>query len=176
MIFCELALRGAFMIQPERLEDERGFFARSYCAREFELHGLNPRVVQCNFSLSRKRGTLRGIHCQGPAGEEAKLVRCTAGALYDVIVDLRPQSPTYLKHEGLRLDAAGYLMIFVPQGFGHGFITLEDDTEVHYQMSEFYDPGKARGIRWDDPAFGIPWPMEPRVISDRDRSYPDFAG
>lgn len=174
MIFNELPLKGVFLIEMEKLQDDRGFFARSYCAREFEQHGLNPRVVQCNVSFSKKRGTLRGLHYQGPRGEEAKLVRCTAGALYDVVVDLRKDSRTYLGHEGFRLDSQDRLLLFVPEGFAHGFITLKDNTEVSYQMSEFYDPSEARGIRWNDPAFEIQWPLEPSVISERDRSYHDF--
>ena len=137
VIFNELPLKGVFLIEMEKLQDDRGFFARSYCAREFEQHGLNPRVVQCNVSFSKKRGTLRGLHYQGPRGEEAKLVRCTAGALYDVVVDLRKDSRTYLGHEGFRLDSQDRLLLFVPEGFAHGFITLKDNTEVSYQMSEF---------------------------------------
>jgi dTDP-4-dehydrorhamnose 3,5-epimerase len=175
MIFNELGLKGIFLIELDTRQDDRGFFARSYCYREFEEHGLNPRVVQCNISYSKKRGTLRGIHYQGESGDEAKLVRCTAGAVHDVVVDIRMESPTYLKHLGIRLDSKNHFMLFVPEGFAHGFITLEDNTEVFYQMSEFYVPTAARGIRWDDSELEINWPLEPTVISERDRGYPDYG-
>ena len=174
MIFKETNLKGAFLIELDKLQDERGFFARSYCQREFEEHGLNPRVVQCNVSYNIKKGTMRGMHYQVPPYEEAKLVRCIKGAIYDVIIDLRPDSQTYMKHYGVQLDSENRSMLFVPEGFAHGFLTLEDNTEVFYQMSEFYAPGSARGFRWNDPAFGIEWPMEIKVISERDRTYPDF--
>jgi len=175
MLFKETPLKDAFLIEPQRLEDERGFFARSYCQREFEAHGLNPRVVQCNISFNEKKGTLRGMHFQVSPYEEAKLVRCTRGALYDVIIDLRSGSPSYLKHYGVRLDFDNRLMLYIPEGFAHGFITLENDTEVFYQMSEFYASDTARGLRWNDPFFGIKWPLEPIVISERDQSYSDFG-
>lgn len=175
MTFNELPFKGAFLIELNRLQDDRGFFARSYCYREFEEHGLNPKVVQCNISYNRKKGTLRGIHYQGSSGEEAKLVRCTAGAIHDIIVDLRKNSKTYLQHYGIRLDCSNRFMIFIPEGFAHGFITLEDDTEVLYQMSEFYASERARGIRWNDPLFRIVWPMDPVVISERDKTYPDYV-
>lgn len=174
MIFNETQLKGACIIEPEELSDERGFFARSYCFREFEKHGLNPRVVQCNISYNASQGTLRGMHYQVAPYEEAKLVRCTRGGLYDVIVDLRPDSESYLKHFGVLLDARNRKMLYIPEGFAHGFLTLEDHTEVFYQMSEFYQPNSARGFRWNDPAFGIRWPQEVSVISERDRTYPDF--
>ena len=174
MIFKETMLKGAFVIEPQKLEDERGFFARSFCAREFEAHGLSRHIAQCNISYNAKRRTLRGMHYQISPYEEAKLVRCTRGALYDVIIDLRPDSATYLKSCGVRLDAENRLMFFIPEGFAHGFITLEDHTEVFYQMSEFYAPDSARGLRWNDPAFTIRWPVEPQVISERDRTYPDY--
>lgn len=173
MRFQETALPGAFTVAPDPLEDERGFFARSFCRDEFRAHGLNPDVAQCNISFNRRKGTLRGMHYQEPR-PEAKLVRCTRGALWDVIVDLRPGSKTFKSHFGIRLDAAGRLMLYVPEGFAHGFLTLEDDTEVFYQMSEAYVPGNSRGVRWDDPAFAIRWPMLPDSMSDRDRDYPDF--
>jgi dTDP-4-dehydrorhamnose 3,5-epimerase len=175
MIFKETALKGAYVIELERLEDSRGFFARSYCGREFERHGLNPKLVQCNISYNRKKGTLRGMHFQAAPYEEAKLVRCTRGSIHDVIVDLRTDSTTYLENFGIRLSEKNRSMLFIPEGFAHGFITLEDDTEVFYQMSEFYAPDSARGFRWNDPAFGISWPETVRVISDRDREYPDFV-
>jgi dTDP-4-dehydrorhamnose 3,5-epimerase len=174
MIFTETKLKGTFIIDLDKLQDERGFFARSFCQREFEAHGLNPRVVQCNISYNAKKGTLRGMHYQIPPYEEAKLVRCTAGAIYDVIIDLRPDSKTYLEHYGVRLNPENRLMLFIPEGFAHGFLTLGDHTEVFYQMSEFYASDSARGIRWDDPRFHIHWPIEPTVISERDRTYPDF--
>jgi dTDP-4-dehydrorhamnose 3,5-epimerase len=174
MLFKGTSLKGAFLIEPQRREDERGFFARSFCCREFEAHGLNPRVVQCNISYNAKKGTMRGMHFQVPPYEEAKLVRCTQGAIYDVIIDLRPGSSSYLKYYGVQLDFANRSMLYIPEGFAHGFITLEDDTEVFYQMSEFYAPDTARGFRWDDPLFGIKWPLVPTVISERDQAYPDF--
>ena len=174
MIFEETPLRGAWVIEMEKLQDSRGFFARSYCQREFSDHGLNPKVAQCNVSYNTASRTLRGMHYQVAPHEEAKLVRCTAGAIHDVIVDLRPDSRTRGQHFGIRLDAVNRRMLFVPEGFAHGFLTLEDDSEIFYQMSEFYDPEGSRGIRWDDPRFGIRWPAEPRVISERDRSYPDY--
>lgn len=176
MIFVPTALPGAFVIELEKLEDERGFFARTWCAREFEAHGLNPRLVQCNTSFNRRKGTLRGMHWQAAPFEEAKLVRCTAGAIHDVVLDLRPGSPAYLKHLVVELSAADRRMLYVPEGCAHGFQTLADDTEVFYQMTEFHSPEHARGVRWDDPAFGLPWPAVERTMSDRDRGYPDFAG
>jgi dTDP-4-dehydrorhamnose 3,5-epimerase len=174
MIFTETILMGAYLIKAERLEDERGFFARVWCCREFEAHGLGTALAQCNVSFNVSRGTLRGMHYQVAPHEEAKLVRCTMGAIYDVIVDLRRGSPTYRRHFGEVLSAENRNMLYIPEGFAHGFITLEDRTEVFYQMSAFYDAESARGVRWDDPAFGIRWPAEVRVISERDRSYPDF--
>jgi dTDP-4-dehydrorhamnose 3,5-epimerase len=172
VIFSETALRGAFAIDLERLEDERGFFARTWCQQEAEAVGLKPRWVQCNISFNRVRGTLRGMHYQAPPYEEAKLIRCTMGSIYDVIIDLRPESATYRQHIGMVLSAQNRKMLYVPQGFAHGFLTLEDNTEVFYQMSEFYAPGYGRGVRWNDPTFGIQWPIEVQVISDRDRSFP----
>lgn len=162
------------MIQLEQHGDERGFFARSWCRREFEEHGLDPRLVQCNLSFNRSKGTLRGMHYQQAPFGEAKLVRCVRGALHDVIIDLRPHSPTYKQHFGVELSAENRSALYVPEGFAHGFLTLEDDTEVFYQMSQFYSAEHSRGLRWDDPAFGIWWPTEVRVISERDRTYPDF--
>ena len=175
MIFTETKLKGAFVIDIERLTDDRGFFARSFCEKEFKDHGLNPRVVQCNISFNERKGTLRGMHYQIKPFEEAKLVRCTRGAIYDVIVDLRPDSPTFKQHFGLLLTAHNRLLLYVPAGFAHGFITIEDDTEVFYQMSEFYSPEHARGVRWNDPAFGLEWPLEPTLISEKDRLYTDFG-
>jgi dTDP-4-dehydrorhamnose 3,5-epimerase len=176
MIFIETGLKDAFVIEIERREDERGFFARSWCQGEFEAHGLNTRIAQCNISLNTKKGTLRGMHYQAEPCEEAKLVRCTRGSLYDVIVDLHPDSQSYKKHLGVVLTPDNGKMLYVPEGFAHGFLTLEDNTEVHYQISEFYAPDHARGFRWNDPAFAIVWPAEVKIISDRDRNYPDFRG
>ena len=174
MIFTETKLKGMFIIQPERLKDERGFFARTWCNREFAAHGFNPNLVQCNISFNKKRGTLRGMHHQVAPHEEAKLVRCTMGAIYDVVIDLRPNSPTFKDWLSVELTAENRKMIYVPEGFSHGFMTLEDNTEVFYQMSEFYAPECARGIRWDDPAFNIAWPEDVKVISKKDKEYPDF--
>jgi dTDP-4-dehydrorhamnose 3,5-epimerase len=174
VIFTQTNLAGAFLIEPEKAKDDRGFFARSWCKREFEARGLNPQLVQCNISLSRNKGTLRGIHYQASPYQEAKLVRCTAGSIFDVIIDLRLNSPSFGKYATEVLSAGNHKMLFVPEGFAHGFLTLEDNTEVFYQMSEFYSPEHARGIRWNDPAFGINWPLTPPIISERDRSYSDF--
>lgn len=174
MIFAKTKLSGAFLIEPHRLEDDRGFFARTWCRREFEEHGLDPRVVQCNVSFNSKKGTLRGMHYQEKPHEEAKLVRCTAGAIYDVILDLRSDSSTYLEWIAVELTASNRLTLYVPAGFAHGFQTLVADTEVFYQMSEFYVRESARGVRWNDPMFGIEWPWDDRTISERDRTYPDF--
>jgi dTDP-4-dehydrorhamnose 3,5-epimerase len=169
-------LPGAWLITPERISDERGFFARTYCRREFAERGLNPDVAQRNVSYSGRRGTLRGMHFQRPPHAEAKLIRCVAGAIWDVILDLRPDSSAYRRHFGVRLDPAEDRMLYVPEGFAHGFLTLEDDTTVDYQMSQFYSPSHGAGVRWNDSAFAIAWPFEPTVMADRDRNYPDFAG
>ena len=174
MIFTETNLRGAFIIEIERQEDYRGFFARSWCQREYEKHGLNPRFVQCNVSFNKKKGTLRGMHYQVPPYAEVKLVRCTTGSIYDVIIDLRPESPTFMRYCGIILSAENRKAVYIPENFAHGFQTLENNTEVFYQMSEFYVPESARGIRWDDPAFGVQWPPDERIISHKDRAYPDF--
>jgi dTDP-4-dehydrorhamnose 3,5-epimerase len=174
VLFRETALPNAFVIELERLEDERGFFARTFCAKEFTEHGLVPTVVQANLSFNRKRGTLRGMHYQLPPATEAKLVRCTRGAIYDVIIDLRPDSPTYLHHFGIELSAESRTALYVPDMFAHGFQTLVDQTEVTYQVSEFYMPGQERGIRYDDPAFAIEWPLPVSVISEKDSSWPRF--
>jgi len=175
MIFKETKFKGPYVIELEKHEDERGFFARSWCQEEFEAHGLNPRLVQCNISFNAKMGTLRGMHYQIKPFEEAKLIRCTKGAIHDVIVDIRPDSPTFKEFYSLRLTTDNRLSLYIPEGFAHGFLTLEDNTEVFYQMSEFHAPDHAKGFRWNDPAFGIYWPAEVRVISDRDRNYPDFT-
>ena len=175
MLFTETGLAGAVVVDLEAHVDERGFFARSWCSREFEAHGLNPRVVQCNVSANAARGTLRGMHYQLAPHAEVKLVRCTRGAVYDVIIDLRETSPTYLRHVAVELTAENHRALYIPEGFAHGFLTLTDDSEVFYQMSAFYEPGAARGVRWDDRAFGISWPLPVTVISKRDRGYPDFT-
>ena len=174
LIFTETALAGAYVIEPERHADARGFFARVWCAREFAAHGLETQVSQCSISLNARRGTLRGMHYQTPPHEEVKLVRCTRGALYDVIIDLRPGSPTFTRHVAVELTAENRRMLYIPHGFAHGFQTLEDDTEVLYQMSEFYAPGAARGVRWNDATFGIAWPIANPILLERDGSYPDF--
>ncbi len=155
-------------------EDDRGFFARTFCRREFEVRGLNPQVVQCNVSFNKRKGSLRGMHFQASPYSEAKLVRCTAGSIYDVIIDLRASSSAFRKHFGVELSARNRKMLYIPEEFAHGFQTLEDDTEVFYQMSQYYSPEHSRGVRWDDPAFEILWPPGERIIIERDRTYPDF--
>lgn len=174
MIFLPLELEGAFLIQPERLEDQRGCFARTWCETEAAVHGLALRTVQCNVSRNGKKGTLRGLHFQHPPHEETKLVRCTRGALLDVIVDLRRDSGTFRSWRAVELSEENGLELYIPPGFAHGFQTLQDDTEVFYQMSAFYHPEAAGGVRWDDPAFGIPWPLPDPILSPKDASYPDF--
>lgn len=175
MIYTATKLRGAFIVDPERLEDERGFFARTWCRDDFAAHRLNAALVQCNISFNARKATLRGLHYQASPHEEAKLVRCTRGAIHDVIVDLRPAEPTYMQWVAVELTDDNRRMLYIPEGLAHGFQTLENDTEVFYQMSEIYYPALARGVRWDDPAFAIDWPpSESRTISDKDHSYPDF--
>jgi dTDP-4-dehydrorhamnose 3,5-epimerase len=175
MIFTETGLAGAFLIDIRKLEDPRGFFARTFCQKEFIEHGLNTRIAQCNVSYNSRKGTWRGLHLQISPYQEAKLVQCISGAIYDVILDLRPKSPTYLKHLGVTLRAEDHQMLYIPEGFAHGFLTLTDNVNVFYQMSEFYAPEYARGFRWDDPAFGVTLPEEVKIISERDGSYPDFS-
>jgi dTDP-4-dehydrorhamnose 3,5-epimerase len=174
MIFTRTAIAGVCIIDPERLEDDRGFFARVWCRREFEAQGLNPGLVQCSISFNRKQGTLRGMHYQAPPHAEARLVRCTSGAIFDVIVDLRPESKTFRPWFSVELSADNRRMLYIPEGMAHGFLTLRDDTEVFYQMSEYYAAEFTRGVRWNDPAFGIRWPANVAVMSERDRNYPDF--
>src|SRR5262245_2145384 len=174
MIFAETKLKGAFLIEPERKEDQRGFFARTWCQQEFEDHGLNPKLVQCSISFNNKKGTLRGMHFQVAPFEETKLVRCTKGEVFDVIIDLRPNSETFKKHFSVILNEQNRLMLYIPEGFAHGFQTLADNTEIFYQMSQFYSPEHSGGVRWNDPAFGIQWPPDERIIIDRDLNYPDF--
>jgi dTDP-4-dehydrorhamnose 3,5-epimerase len=174
LIFTETKLRGAFLIELEKHADERGFFARTFCQEAFEAHGLNSRVVQCNVSFNRRKGTLRGMHFQIAPFAEAKLVRCTLGSIHDVIIDLRPASPTFKQHFAVELSAENRKMLYIPEEFAHGFQTLKDDTEVFYQMSQSYSAEHARGVRWNDSAFGIDWPAGVRTIIERDQNYPDF--
>jgi len=175
MIFEETGIGGVWVIRPERLEDERGFFARTWDHDEFAIHGISSQLLQCSISFNRTRGTLRGLHYQAAPYEEGKLVRCTSGAIFDVALDLRPDSPTFKAWVGVELSADNRLALFIPEGCAHGFLTLADAAEVHYQMTAYYVPEAGRGVRWDDPAFGIAWPEEVSVINDRDRSYPDFG-
>ncbi len=175
MRFLPTKLPGAFIIDLELHDDHRGFFARSWCQEEFAAHGLNPGLVQCNVSFNRKRGTLRGLHFQIAPYSEAKLIRCTRGRLFDVVVDLRQDSPTFREWVGVELTAQNRRMVYVPEGMAHGFETLEDETEVFYQMSEFFHPEAARGVRWNDPALAIAWPIAPPVLSDKDEAYPDLT-
>lgn len=173
MIFTETPLDGLFVVEMERIADPRGFFARSWCEREFADRGLEPSLRQCNVSYNRQAGTLRGMHFQRPPHAEIKLVRCTRGAIYDVVVDLRSGSPTKLKHFAIELNEDNHAMLYIPGGFAHGFQTLCDDAEVFYQMSTYFEPSSAFGLRWDDPAFDIKWPTtNTRVISDKDRALP----
>lgn len=174
MIFEPTGLADAWLIRPEKRGDERGFFARSWCERELAERGLETRIAQANMSRSAEAGTLRGMHFQVPPAGEVKVIRCTRGAVHDVIVDLRPRSPTYLRWYGVRLGSETHEALYVPVGFAHGFLTLEPDSEVHYLVSAFYAPEHERGMRHDDPAFGIEWPSEARVVSDKDRAWPDY--
>lgn len=172
MRFTEMNLPGAFLVEIEKLEDERGFFGRAWCRREFEPFGLAQTFVQANVGFSRKRGTLRGLHFQRPPFEEAKLVRCTSGAVFDVVVDLRPGSPTLRQWQGVELAADRHGMVYVPEGCAHGYLTLTDEAEVFYQTSEFYAPEGVAGARFDDPALAIDWPIEVTTVSQQDRSWP----
>lgn len=174
MIFSETKLKGAYIIEIEKREDNRGFFARTWCQREFVLHNLNPCVVQSNTSFNIRKGTLRGLHYQAAPHAETKLIRCVKGSIYDVIVDLRPDSPAYTQYISAELTAENYRMLYVPAYFAHGFMTLKDNTEVVYQVSEFYSPESERGIRWNDPSFQIKWPSAVKVISDKDASWSDY--
>ena len=174
MIFTETKLKGSYIIDVRRLEDERGFFGRSYCQREFEDHGLNTNAVQANVSCNKTKGTLRGMHMQVAPFSETKLVRCTRGVIYDVIVDLRENSETFREWIGVELTADNYRMLYVPEGFAHGFVTLENNSDVTYQVTQFYTPGAECGYRWDDPAFNIVWPIEPLIISEKDKAHPFF--
>jgi dTDP-4-dehydrorhamnose 3,5-epimerase len=174
VIFIPTALSGALVIEPEPASDSRGLFARTWCRRELAAQGLDTELAQCSTSFNKRKGTLRGMHYQAAPFAETKIVRCTRGAIHDVIIDLRPDSPTYTQHVAVVLTAEDRKALYVPKGFAHGFQTLEDDTEVFYQISEFYSPEHSRGVRWDDPAFAIVWPADEPTMSERDRRYPDF--
>ena len=175
MKFLETSLKGAYIIDIEPIEDNRGLFARSWCKREFEAHSLNSKIVQCNISFNTKKGILRGMHFQIKPFEEVKLVRCTSGAIFDVIIDLRADSPTFKGWFAVELNDKNRKMLYIPERFAHGFQTLKDNTEVFYQMSEYYSPDHSRGIRWNDPSFSIQWPEDKRIISKKDQQYPDFS-
>jgi dTDP-4-dehydrorhamnose 3,5-epimerase len=174
MLYTPAPVEGAVVIRPELAADERGFFARTWCAAEFARNGLNPALVQCGIAWNERRGTLRGMHYQLAPAAEAKLVRCTRGRIFDVAVDLRPASATFLRHAAVELSADERNMLYIPEGCAHGYITLEDGCEVLYHMSAPYRPELARGVRWNDPAFGIEWPIDVEVISERDRTYADY--
>lgn len=174
MKFTETNLKGAFVIEVDKLIDDRGFFGRLWCEKEFEKYNLNTNIVQSNVSLSKKKGTLRGMHFQKHPYQETKLVRCTKGAVFDVIIDLRPESDTYKKWFGVKLTEDNHKMIYVPKNFAHGFITLKDDSEVYYLVTQFYNKAAESAIRWDDPAFEIEWPIQVEEISEKDRNHPDF--
>lgn len=177
MKFSETRLAGVYIVEPEQLADERGFFARTWCKQEFASHGLNSELVQCSISFNNVGGTLRGMHYQQAPYAEDKLVRCTMGAIYDVALDLRKESPTYKQWVGVELSSDNRRMLYIPVGVAHGFQTLVDSTEVFYQMSQFYRAGSGAGVRWNDPAFGIEWPdVTARILSERDSLYPDFNG
>ncbi|MDT4898864.1 MAG: dTDP-4-dehydrorhamnose 3,5-epimerase [Acidobacteriota bacterium] len=174
MVITETKLNGAFIIELERHEDVRGFFARSWSQREFEALGLNANLVECNISFNQRKGTLRGMHYQAAPHAQAKIVRCTMGAVYDVIIDLRPTSETFKQWVGMELTAENRRMLYIPEGFAHGFQTLCDNSEVFYQMSSYYAPESAGSVRWNDPAFGIEWPEDERIMIARDKEHPDF--
>lgn len=176
MRFTQTDLSGAYVVELEPIEDERGFFARTFCAQEFAARGLETHFLQCSLSFNLHRGILRGMHFQAPPHEEAKLVRCVRGRVYDVLLDLRPDSPTYRRWTAVELDSANRRSIYIPRGFAHGFQTLEDQTEIFYEISEPYHPDCARGVRWNDPAFGMHWPVPDPILSAKDRAYPDFGG
>jgi dTDP-4-dehydrorhamnose 3,5-epimerase len=174
VIFKETNLSGAFVIELQMLEDERGFFARAFCQNEFEEHGLNPVIAQGNIAFNITKGTLRGMHFQYPPAAESKLVRCTRGAILDIIVDLRPESPTYLEHFAVELDEDNHLALYVPERFAHGYQTLRDRTETSYQVGEFYAPGTEGGLKYDDPSLGLQWPLPVTAISPKDQTWRPF--
>ena len=174
MIFTETKLKGAFIIEISKIEDARGFFGRYWCKNEFANYNLNTNIVQANISVNKQKGTLRGMHFQKNPFQETKLIRCSQGAIFDVIIDLRPQSPTFKQWEGIELTQDNYKMLYIPENFAHGMITLQDNTEVTYLITQFYTPGAEGGIRWNDPAIGIHWPVSPSIITEKDKNYPDF--
>jgi dTDP-4-dehydrorhamnose 3,5-epimerase len=174
MLFTPTKLRGAFIVELEPIEDNRGFFARTYCKNEFSAKDLQTKFVQCSISFNQKKGTLRGMHYQAAPYQEVKLVRCTSGVIYDVIIDMRPKSATYTQWVAVELSAENRRMLYIPKDFAHGFLTLADNTEVFYQIDQFYTPKASRGLRWNDPAFAIQWPANVASISHKDRDYPDF--
>ena len=176
MLFKETRLKGAYVIEIEQKKDERGFFARSFCEKEFAAHNIKLQIKQSNISYNAKRGTLRGMHYQIAPYEEAKIVSCIRGTIYDVIIDLRPGSSAYCKWLAIELSAQNYVSFYIPEGFAHGFQALTDDTIVMYQMSEFYYPESSRGVRWNDRSFNIRWPILPCILSDKDANYPDYKG
>lgn len=176
MLFTETKLKGAFVLEIEPREDNRGFFARTFCQHEFQSHGLNPLVVQCNIAYNKKKGTMRGMHFQNAPHAEAKLVRCTRGAIQDVVLDLRPGSPTFKQWVSAELTEDNHKMLYIPEGCAHGYQTLSETAEVLYQVSQFYAPDSASGVRHNDPAFGIKWPLEVTSISEIDKKWPDFKG
>lgn len=175
MIFTETPLKGAYVIEISKIGDERGFFGRSWCGKEMEEAGLNPKIAQINTSVSKDKGTLRGLHFQIAPYQECKMIRCTRGAVYDMIVDIRPESPTFLKWFATELTEGNHKALYSPEGFAQGFITLEDDTEITYFTTEFYAPGMDRGVRYNDPQIGIELPIAPVVISEKDQTWPDFS-
>ena len=172
MIFQKTKLKDAYIIEKKKITDSRGFFARAFCENEFANQGIKFNVVQTNTSYSHGKHTLRGLHYQEKPYQEAKLIKCTKGTIFDVIVDMRPDSPTYKGWLGVELSEENRKMLYVPEGFAHGFLTLENDTEVYYPVSQFYTPGAEKGIRWDDPAFDIKWPVEPKIVSEKDQNWP----
>lgn len=174
MTFTETKIKGAYLIDIKKISDDRGFFGRAYCKKEFDRLGITNEVVQVNVSSNNKKGTFRGLHMQVAPAEETKLVRCTRGSIFDVLVDLRPESETFLHWTGVTLNSKEFNMLYVPKGCAHGYLTLEDDTDVMYQVTEYYTPEAERGFRWNDPTFNISWPIEPLVISAKDESQPFF--
>ncbi len=176
MIFTEIKLKGAFVIEPEKKEDSRGFFARAFCQKEFKDRGLNSHIAQANVSLNFKKGTLRGMHFQVPPHQEVKMIRCTRGAVYDVIIDLRKNSPTYKQWFGIELTEDNYKTLYIPKDFAHGYLTLKDKSDVIYFMTQFYQPNSESGVRYNDPAFGIQWPPEVKgdLMTDKDKHWPDY--
>ncbi len=174
MKFTETPIKGAMIIELEKYEDHRGYFARGFCKKEFEQQGLDPHIVQCNFSKSRKKGTLRGMHYQAAPHSEVKMVRCMNGSIYDVIVDLRKDSPSYKRWFGLKLTDENYNMLYIPKGLAHGFQTLVEDSVIFYMVTQYYNQQAESGVRWNDPSFNIDWPLDVSEISEKDQAYPDY--